>query len=155
MPTENSAVGQALPRRKGRPKKSESIALHREIVKCTQNGTYPSHREIADKVQCSKTTVVEVLAKYGINQQELEEYRENQADILLGIQRKISVNVTEDEIKAASLRDKMVGLGIAIDKHRLITGASTSNMASWIVVVQQSHNRLNSNAPVDVTPDPD
>jgi hypothetical protein len=37
------------------------------------------------------------------------------------------------------MRDKLVGLGIVIDKFRLITGQSTSNIASWTKVVTDSH----------------
>jgi len=45
------------------------------------------------------------------------------------------------------MKDRLVGLGIVIDKHRLITGQSTSNIASWTAIVQQAHQRT-----VDITP---
>jgi hypothetical protein len=47
------------------------------------------------------------------------------------------------------MRDKLVGLGIAIDKHRLITGQSTSNIASWIAVVKDAQAKLEPTVVVD------
>jgi len=155
--SETQAVeAEQTPRKRGRPagsRKSATVMLHREIVDCTKKGTGMSNREIADKVGCDRRTVGAVLAKYGINKDELEEYRDNQADILLGIQKNISVSITEADIKSASFRDRMVGMGIAIDKYRLITGQSTANISAWLGIVKDAQIK-GANPPIDVTPIP-
>ena len=125
-------------KRRGRPPKGESISIHNQIVNLGKNTKNLPMREIAETVGVSINTVSDVLAKYQINQQELEDYRNNQADILLGLQHRITKHITDESIKRAPMRDQLVALGIAIDKHRLVTGQSTSNVSNWTMIVNKA-----------------
>jgi len=128
-----------IPKRRGRIPKGLKSTIEKKIIECNKTLQHPTQQNVADETGVCRQTVANVLAKYGINKEELEEYRDNQADILLGIGKRISENITEEDVKKAPMRDKLVGLGIVIDKFRLITGQSTSNIASWTKVVTDSH----------------
>lgn len=124
--------------RRGRPRGSESAILHHAIVKEAKSGRKLSKAEIADKVGCNRNTVAEVLSKYGIKQTELEEYRENQADVLLGLQHRISKSIDDECIQKGTLKDRIVALGIMYDKHRLQTNQSTQNIASLHSIAERA-----------------
>lgn len=156
MPEMNTAIPTATteqerPRKRGRPpgsRKSETISLHRAIVNCTKKDTSLSNREIADKLGCDRRTVGAVLAKYGIKQDELDAYKENQADILLGLQQRIGKSITDEDIQKAPLLSRTTALGILFDKFRMHTGQSTVNMASIISVAMKAEaQQIDANEP--------
>ena len=45
------------------------------------------------------------------------------------INERILCAISDEDIAKASLRDKVVSAGISTDKHRLLTGQSTANLA--------------------------
>jgi len=155
MEQEGQTIITAPVKRRGRPPESIRLANRRRVIEIAKSNPDMSQIEVARESGACKRTVADVLAKYGINQGELEEYRNNQADIILGIQRKITTSITQEDVNKAPLRDRLIGLGITIDKHRLITGESTSNVASWTTIIQLVQTPAISNAPIDVTPKPD
>jgi len=146
-------------KRRGRPpgtSKSATVKLHREIIACTKKGTSMSNREIAGELGCDKRTVAAVLSKYGIKQDELEEYRDNQADILLGLQHRISKSIDDECIQKAPLQSRTLALGILYDKYRLQTNQSTQNVASLhsiadraIKAVSAANPSVKDNAGID------
>lgn len=135
----------------GRPKRSESSVLHKKIIQCTKNGTHPSQREVAEIVGCSKTTVVEVLAKYGIRHNEVEEFKTNRADILAGKTQELIQALDADKIKTMPGRDLLVGIGILTDKERLERGQSTANVASLHSIADRAIRSVKPTT-ADVTP---
>ena len=126
-------------KRKGRIPLGSKKSIEKRIIECNKTLQHPTQQNIADKVGVARQTVSDVLAKYKINQDDLEEYKINQPDILMGLQQRISGSIDDECIQKATMKDRLVALGIVIDKHRLITGQSTSNIASWVNVVSESH----------------
>ena len=122
--------------RKGRPSKGESLEIRKRIVNLGKSTKNLPMREIAEEVGVSINTVADILAKYGLNKQEIDDYAKNQVDILQGIQHKIAKSITDDDIKKAGLKDKMIAMGIAVEKQRLISGESTSNLAGIVKVLK-------------------
>ena len=129
-------------KRKGRIPLGKRAEIERKVIECNKTLQHPTQQNVADATGICRQTVANILAKYSINQQELEHYRENQADILLGLQQRITKHIADDDIKRAPMRDKMVALGIAIDKHRLVTGQSTSNVSNWTMIVNKAQGAV-------------
>jgi hypothetical protein len=80
---------------------------------------------------------------------------DNRNAIVKSKQQLVLGALTPDKVNNASLRDLAVAYGILLDKDRLESGESTSNIASWTTVVQQSQHKLISNVTVDATPIPE
>lgn len=84
-----------------------------------------THTQIAKLHDCDRTTVSKILSKYAIDHAELEEFKAHRADILAGLQRKIALAITDDEIKKAPAQVKSMMFGVFYDKERLERGQAT------------------------------
>jgi transposase len=146
MPTANEQVTQPA-KRKGRPKGSESRVLHQNIVKMHQSVAGISNREISRELGIHQNTVADTLAKYGINKQELDTFVENRNSIVKSKQQMILDAITPDKMIKAGVKDLTVAYGIMLDKDRLESGESTSNIASWTAIVTAAHSKE-----ADITP---
>ena len=91
---------------------------------------YPEMSEsaIARKVGCAPSNVHRVLKLYlsDYSQRDLEDYHQNRANILDSLQLRILRSITDEDIRKASLKDRMIAFGIAYDKARLENGQATS-----------------------------
>jgi hypothetical protein len=83
-----------------------------------------SVRDIAKQADCGVTTVQEVLTKYGLNLNTIENFKENKTKIYLGIQEKILSSITEQDITKSSLQQKITSSGIIDDKLKDLSGES-------------------------------
>lgn len=83
-----------------------------------------SERAIAKLTDSSNARVHEVLAKYNLNHSDIQDFKENQTDILRGLQSKILSCITSEDIQKASLQQKVTGYGILADKLRDLSGES-------------------------------
>jgi predicted transcriptional regulator len=133
--------GEGKPRKRGRMAKGQTIKVHKQIIALTRNDATLTQQNVADLVGVERATVSRVLAKYGINQEELEEFKTNQADILLGLQHRISKSIDDETIQKAGLKDRTVALGVLYDKYRLQTNQSTQNVASLHSIADRAIRR--------------
>lgn len=113
---------------------------HRKTIKLHKKGLSTSQ---IGKIQgCSHSNIVQVLHRYGIEQGEIKDYKENQTDIFYGIQHRIAKSITDEEIKKAPLGVKFMGLGVAFDKTRLLEGqASAINVNVLVDVLETIRSR--------------
>lgn len=125
-------------KRKGRIPKGLKGKIEEQIIKCNNTLQNPTQQNIADEVGVARQTVADVLTKYSINKGELESYRDNQADIILGLQGRIVENITTEKLQKTSAKDLAICLGIAVEKHHLVTGKSTVNVASIISIAMKA-----------------
>lgn len=125
-------------KRKGRIPKGLKSNIVKQIIECNKTLQHPTQQNIADETGVCRQTVANVLDKYGINKQELDQFVDNRVDIVRSKQQLILDNITPAKIQTATFKDLAVGYGILLDKDRLESGQSTSNMASWTKVVQVS-----------------
>lgn len=133
----------AGPKRRGRPKGSETRILHQSIAQAKRSVAGISNNEVAKIVGCQPSTVSNVLAKYGINQEELTEYKTNRADIFAGLQKKIAQSLNDEpDLKKVPYRDRVIGLGVIGDKERLERGESTTNLAGIVKVLMVADQGL-------------
>jgi hypothetical protein len=88
--------------------------------------TPATNQEIANKVDCDKSLVTHVLARYGIERNTVETYKNNRADILAGLQEKILASINDEDIKSMPVGQRTMSYGILYDKERLERGKATS-----------------------------
>lgn len=91
-----------------------------------------SYQEIADSFGVTKTTahrVVTGLLQKLPTKTEIQVMRETMADHLTVEAYKAVVSMSDEDRAKASLKDKALTAAVLIDKHRLITGQSTQNIA--------------------------
>jgi hypothetical protein len=85
-----------------------------------------STRQIAKLVGCSNSNVYDRLIRSGYNLAHQKAFNDNKPKVLSFIHEKIVNNITDEEIKKTSFRDKVVALGILVDKEQLLLGKPTS-----------------------------
>jgi hypothetical protein len=87
-------------------------------------------REIAAIADCSHVNVVTTLQRYGIKQENIDNFKRTRADILAGLQDKLLSSITNENVQQASMLQKVTASAILFDKERLERDLSTSNTAS-------------------------
>lgn len=87
-------------------------------------------REIAAIAECSHVNVVQTLQRYGLNKTHVDNYKNTRADILAGLQEKMLVSLTDDDIKKMPGGSRILAACQLYDKERLERDLSTSNVAS-------------------------
>ena len=70
---------------------------------------------------------------------------------MAGLQEKVLASITASDLEKASLRDKVISVGVLFDKERLERGQSTVNLAS--IYSQALESRTPD--PQDVVLEPD
>ena len=141
-------VGTQPPKRRGRPSGGVIAQARKRVVEEYRNNPNITMTKLGEKAGVARQTASAYLAKYGIDKAELDMFVENRVDIVRSKQQQILDALTPDKLEKAAARDLMVGYGILLDKDRLESGQSTSNVASWTNVVKLSHPE------VDITPPP-
>jgi hypothetical protein len=114
-----------------------------EIIQAVTEHPELTTREIGKLVNCDHSNVIRTLQRYGIEQRETEDYKNHRADILAGIQNRLLKSITEVDIKAMPVGQRLMGYGILFDKERLERNQSTGNF-SVIVGALQDLQRLRS-----------
>lgn len=73
----------------------------------------------------------------------LPTFQSNRADLINAVEFKLLASLTDDQaIEKMSYRDRAVSYGIIVDKRRLETGQSTSNISVLGKIVQQADSEL-------------
>jgi len=96
-----------------------------------------THQDIADITDVDRSTVTRVLQEYNLDKDHVDSFKAHRADILAGFQAKLLKSVTDDDIKAASLLQRMSALGIAFDKEQAERGVTTGKSAPMVVIAIQ------------------
>ena len=82
-------------------------------------------KDIATLTGCTESNVSKRLKDSDYNPQYLKAYKENRADLLAHYQSQLLIGLSSD-IKRMQPRDKVVALGILVDKEQLLLGKPTS-----------------------------
>ena len=101
-----------------------------KIIEVAQAHPDLSFHQIGTLVDVAHTTVMRTLARYGIDQGQVESYKKHRADVFAGMQSRLLSSCTDDDIKKTPLGSRIMAVGILYDKERLETGLSTINTAS-------------------------
>ena len=127
-------------RKIGRPSVGRRAEIMRTVTKTVQENPNMSIRKIAEVAGVAKSTAQQYLTKYGINKHDLDMFVDNRIDIVRSKQQMILDALTPAVVSKAPMRDLAVAYGILLDKDRLESGQSTSNVASWTAVIQRSQS---------------
>ena len=119
------------PKTTGKVDKSKALKLRLE--------NKLTYQEIADTMQVTKQAVHTALHKLIPIKTEVDEFRNNHADILTSVQAKMLLaydSLDYDEQKEMVKRRGLVDMGIAFDKMRVLQGMSTDNIAVTVQAIQ-------------------
>ena len=120
--TQVQAIDPKTTRRPAKQSKAERIlSLKASNPKLTE-------RQIAALTDSSKTNVHVTLQRYGLSQENIDNYVANRAKILQGLQDKILSTIDPDDLKKTPAAQRTMMFGILYDKERLETGKSTQNV---------------------------
>jgi predicted DNA-binding protein YlxM (UPF0122 family) len=123
------------PKRATRQKKPRKGSKTENILTLATT-TPATQAEIAQAVNVSTAAVCQTLKRYGIDYNQLENFRKRRADIFAGLQDKILNTVSVKDIKDASVLQRVTAAGILYDKERLETGKTTANIGTLIARIQ-------------------
>ena len=102
----------------------------RKIIELKTTNPELSTTQIGKLVDCSHVNVVRVLQRYGMAQQEVNDYKTNRADILAGLQHRLISSITDEDIKKTPVGSRILAACQIYDKERLERGQSTANIAN-------------------------
>ena len=127
-------------KRTGRPRNSEAQSIKDRILTVAKTLQYPTQQEIADAAGVCRQTAAAYLAKYGIDKQEVDQFRDNRADLFASKQKEILAAITPDKLDKTGAKDLAIALAVVYDKERLESGQSSVNVSSWVKIVTDSHS---------------
>lgn len=116
-------------------KRAERVDLDRLVEIATEkheDGSYPSHQEMADKMGVARVTITRALQRvpeWQLKERDINQFKQDRADIFAAAQQLILKHVTEQKLKAASLQQLGTLFGIFYDKERLERGQATTHVA--------------------------
>lgn len=90
--------------------------------------------DIGRIVGTSHSNVVQILARYNIEQQETEGFKEYRGDILAGLQHRILKSITDEDIKKSPMGSRVLAVAQLYDKERLERGLSTNNIDAHLML---------------------
>jgi predicted DNA-binding protein YlxM (UPF0122 family) len=124
----------AEPKRKpGRPKRTiATIPTDKQahILEVSQAHTDLTLREVAAICDTSHSHVIATLQRYGIQRKAVEDFKKHRADILAGMQHRLLVSMTDEDIKRMPGGSRVLAAAQLFDKERLQNDLSSFNVAS-------------------------
>jgi hypothetical protein len=100
------------------------------ILKTKQEHPDLTTREIAAICDTGHSHVIATLQRYGIDRTHVEDYKKHRADILAGLQHRLLISVTDEDIKKSPMGSRILAAAQLFDKERLQLDLSTANQAS-------------------------
>lgn len=79
------------------------------------------------------------LTKFKTGKANLAQFKQNQADRVLAVNKELLDAITPTKIRQASLRDIADAYAKLTDRHRLLTGQSTSNVNILSQILDRIH----------------
>ena len=98
--------------------------------------------QIGAIVGCDHSHVVRTLAKYGVDQGQLEAFQSKRGDIFAWIQHRLLSSITDEDIKKTPLGSRVLAAAQLYDKERLEKGESTGNVAVMVGFIQQIQGKV-------------
>ena len=96
-----------------------------------------THNEIAAIIGCARETVTRKLLEADI--EGLEDFERFEPTILAHQRRRIIGSITDEDLKKASLSQKVISTAVLIEKQRLLENKSTSNVS---LQISEEHRRI-------------
>jgi hypothetical protein len=100
-----------------------------DIIATVNHHPSLSTREVATLCKTDHSYVVQVMQRYNIQHNKIQDYKSNRVDILAGVQHRLISSITDEDIKKAPLGSRILAACQLYDKERLESGLSTGNLA--------------------------
>ncbi len=113
---------------KRRPRTKTTDVEKKEIITLATNNPALTHQDIADITDVNRSTVTRVLQTYNIDKIQLDNYKNHRGDIFAGLQHRLIVSCTDEDIKRAPMGSRILAAAQLYDKERLERGQSTENV---------------------------
>jgi hypothetical protein len=110
------------------PPKQYTITMTPKQMQALRKAGY-SYQQIGDAAGCTKQAIWLRLNGFEKEQAELADYKEHEADVLVGLRARIVKELDTDAIQKMAPRDRVMAYGILYDKSRLQDGLSTANLS--------------------------
>ncbi len=107
-----------------------------------------SYTEIAKIIGCDVSAVSRKMRRHGFLASSLQAFKNRRADIFALVSAQILDSITDEDIRQATLLQKMTAVGILYDKERLARDQSTHNISvsSTIDAIHREMDALNKEA---------
>jgi hypothetical protein len=100
----------------------------RKILDVREQNPTLSMRQVAKLADVTHAYVIDVYQRYGITEPRyIEDYKQNRADILAGVQSRLLSAITPEDIAKAPMGSKVLAVAQLYDKERLERGQSSAN----------------------------
>lgn len=124
-------------------------AKQQAILKTKQEHPDLTTREIAAICDTGHTHVIATFQRYGVNQQHINDYKANRADILAGLQHRLLASVTDADIQKSPMGSRVLAAAQLYDKERLERGQSTDNVNVLVAGLRDLQSRRRMDDTVD------
>lgn len=109
------------------------LERQKQVINLKKSNPGLSGTEIGKIAGMHKSQVSRILRRYNIANKQLTGYKALEADIMAGVKERIISEISEEDIKSADLRDKIVSFGILDDKeHRMRQKTSGDTLAGIV-----------------------
>lgn len=81
-----------------------------------------TNQEIADLVGSEKSNITRVLQRYNVEVDRENDYNKNRVQIFRGLQERLLNGINDEDIKKLSVPQRMMGVGILVDKEQALLG---------------------------------
>ena len=141
-------------------KLTQSTPKQRKILQTFTENPEKTITEIAHIAKSTPSYAWEVLQQYGINKKRVDDYIQNKADVLAGLQDRIISSITDEDIKKAPFGSRVLALAQLTDKERIERGQGSGDKPMLIIVQRISGatpppQAQDAQFDVDITPNPD
>jgi hypothetical protein len=135
------SIDRPRPKRASRPLKPRKGSKTAAILALATT-TPATPPEIAESLNLSSQAIHQCLQRYGITPNTVDSYKKNRAEIFAGLQEKILQSVELEDIKSASILQRITAAGILYDKERLETGKTTANIGTLIARIEDVQREI-------------
>jgi predicted NACHT family NTPase len=120
---------------KPKPKRlTKTTTKQKQILKEFTEHPQASMRQLAKYAGASVSTVHEVLQRYGITKNYVEDYKENRADIFAGLQSRLISSISEQDIQKAPMGSRVLAAAQLYDKERIERGLSNGDQPIMVII---------------------
>lgn len=133
----------SLNNHKAKPAAKRITAKQADIITIRTDNPSMTNQQIADAAQTSVGYVSDILQRYNLNKEAIDQYNSNKSTIWNGVSSRILSFITDKDIQKASLQQKITAAGIAYDKASEASGNSK-------VIPMVTINMISPNPPVEV-----
>lgn len=107
---------------KKKPRTRKITPKQEAILAAKSQNPNATGTEIAKQCGTDISYTIEVLQRFGLTKQSIQDYKDHKTDILTGLQARILSTISQADIEKASLHQRIIATGILHDKEQDMRG---------------------------------